>query len=256
MDEDNPGIAANAARWPRAKSPRANKRRIDSRLREETSGENSRSKRRRAHSSEPATPLPLPPFPLWPLSHPGEGTVPPALGSISMVPYPSPAHHQPLFPTPTVVWPPTLTTPTTVYKDTSPSTVRITSPKKGPATPSTVNDDLAYISSMERPRGASLHFSASLGPQEHPNSEASLRKPRLEDLLGPPAAKRPLQTIRVLASAALRSEPKGKLNLEDMVDRICSRFDYFQDSQNRAKLKVRLASLSCNMVLIEMIEEH
>jgi hypothetical protein len=63
---------------------------------------------------------------------------------------------------------------------------------------------------------------------------ATNSKPRLEDLPDPPAAQRPLQTIRVLASAALRSEPKGNSTLEEMVDRICSRFEYFQDMQNRA----------------------
>ena len=49
---------------------------------------------------------------------------------------------------------------------------------------------------------------------------------------------------------------RGKLTLEEIVDRICIRFEYFQDLQNRAKLKVGLASPSCNRMLIEMIDKY
>ena len=67
---------------------------------------------------------------------------------------------------------------------------------------------------------------------------------RLEDLPDPPAGQRPPHTIRVLATAALRSSPTGKLSLEDMVEAISKRFDYFQGPTERKNLKVSIGCLS------------
>jgi len=119
-----------------------------------------------------------------------------------------------------------------------------------------VNFDLASVSPEEQPRPALLSVDTSSGSQQHQNSGATSSKPRLEDLPDPPAAQRPLQTIRVLATAALQSEPKGKLTLEEMVDRISGRFEYFQELQNRNKLKVGVISPSRNIMLIKIIEKY
>jgi len=257
MAEDNPGREAGASRAS-ATSQRAKKRRREPSPQEEIFSESSRLKRRPTPSSQPAPPPPLHLSPHWP---PGEGTVPPSFGPTVPNTYPPTTHHQPLFPTPSVVWPPLPATPAavTAQRGTPTYAELITRPTKDSAASPSVNHDLASINIEELPRGASLpalpENSPSV-PRQHPNPGGSSSNPRLEDLPDPPADQRPLQTIRVLASAALRSEPKGKLTLEEMVDRICTRFEYFQSLQNRNKLKVGLTSPSHNMMLIEMIEKH
>lgn len=253
MDGDNPGREAGAS-WASATSQRAKKRRRDPSPQEETLEELSHSERNSGPSSQPNPPLPLHLTSLWPPSQPSDGTAPPSLGPIPVVQYAcTPAtRHQPLFPTPSVVWPPLPTSPATVTVKRGTPTYKelITRPAKKPATPPSVNNDLASISFEEQ------STNAPSGSQQHPNLIATSSKPRLEDLPDPPADKRPMQTIRVLASAALQSEPKGKLTLEEMVDRISSRFEYFQDFQNRNKLKVRLASPSRITMLTEILEKY
>jgi len=256
MDVDNSGLPAGTSR-PSATYRTANKRRRSSPPQGETLGEGPCPKKRPTLSSQPARHLPLPSVSPWPPDHPGGGTAYSTLGPISVVQYPHPtAHHQPLFPTPSVAWPPVPTTPVTVRRDAYTCTERVTGPTKESTTSLPVNYDLASIGFEEQPRGTRLPVNASSGSQQYPDSGATNSEPHLEDLPDPPAAHRPLQTIRVLASAALRSDPKGKLALEEIVDRICTRFEYFQDSQNRAKLKVGLASPSCNRILIEMIDKY
>jgi len=254
MDEDNPGLAAGASR-PGPTSSRAQKRRRCPSPQEETVGESSRSKRKPTPSSQSSPPLPLHIPPVWPPSHPSESTTSQTFGPMGMGPHLY-SHHQFTFPGPSVVWPPISTTPATVHGDTGTCTERTTRPTKEPATSMLVNYDLASVSPEEQPRPAPLSVDTSSGSQQHPNSGATSSKPRLEDLPDPPAAQRPLQTIRVLATAALQSEPKGKLTLEEMVDRISGRFEYFQELQNRNKLKVGVISPSRNIMLIKIIEKY
>lgn len=259
MDEDIPGHKAGAS-GTLATSLRAKNRRRDTPPQEETLGESSRSKGNLTPSSRSTPPLPLHLSPLWLSIQPDASTAPPLLGPISMVPYPIPstARHQPLFPAPSVVWPPFPTTPTNVTAQSGTSSYDELTPRptKGPATLPSVNYDLATVSFEEQPKHAPLPVNAPSDSQTHTNPGGARGKPRLEDLPDPPADQRPMQTIRALASAALRSEPKGKLALEEMVDRISSRFQYFQDFQNRNKLKVGLAIPSRNTVLIGMTEKH
>jgi hypothetical protein len=249
MDGDSLGPAADPPQ-PSAEPRRAKKRRRDSSPQEEIPAESSRSVRRH-NLSQPTPPLPLHPFPPWHPSHPGDGTVPPALGPVSMIPYPypPPTHHQPFFLTPSIVWPPMSTAPATPY------TESVMRPTKDPAPSPSVNDDPASVPFEEQPGGVPSPINNSLESQQYSTSGATNRTPRLDDLPDPPAGQRPPQTILVLASAALRSEPKGKLGLEEIVDRICSRFEYFQDSQIRANLKVRLTFPIHNATLIEMVEK-
>ena len=235
MDLGNPGAVADASQT-NATSRRAKKRRRGSSPQEETSEEISRSKRKPTRSSQPTPPLFPPVFPLLPPSQPGGGTAYPTIGPISIVqyPYPSTTRHQPSFPPPSVVWSPIPTTPVTVHGGISTCTEQT----KGPITSPSRNHELASVGFEEQPGGTSLPVNSSSGSQPHPDSGATNNRPRLEDLPDPRATQRPSPTIRVLASAALRSEPKGRLTLEEIVDRICSRFEYFQDLRNRAKLKV------------------
>lgn len=261
MDAGNPRPVASASQT-NATSQRARKRRRCSSPQDETFRGSSRSKRKPTAPSRPTPPLSSPLFPLLllPPSQPGEGAAYSTLVPISIVQYPylSSTHQQPSLPPPSVVWTQTLapTTPVTVHRGIPTCTGKTTESTKGLATLPSVNYDLASVGFEEQPKGTSLPVCASSVPQQYPYSVATNSRPRLEDLPDPPATQRPWQTIRVLASAALRSEPKGKLTMEDMVDRICSRFEYFQDLQNRAKLKVGLASPSCDMMLIEMIEKY
>lgn len=259
MDEGIPGGRAGAS-GARETSQRAKKRRRDTPPQEDTLGEISHLEGNLIPSSQPTPPPPLHLSPLWVPIQPDEGTAPPLLGPISLVPYPYPftAGHQHLFPTPSVVWPPFPTTPANVTAQSGTPTYDepTTRPTKGPATLPSVNYDLATISIEEHSKNAPLPVNAPSDSQKYTHPGGVRGKPRLEDLPDPPADQRPMQTIRALASAALRSEPKGKLALEEMVDRISIRFQYFQDFQNRNKLKVRLAIPSCNTVLIRMIEKH
>ncbi|SRR5258706_2146817 len=233
---DNLGPVAGTSQT-NATSRGAKKRRRDSSPQDETVGESSRSKRKRTRSSQPTAPL-FPPSLLLPPSQPGGGTAYSTLGPISIVQYPytSTTHHQPSFPPPSVVWPPLPTTLATVHGGTPTGTKQT----PGPITSPLVNYDLASFGFEGRPKGTSSSVNSPSGSQPHPDSGAANSRPRLEDLPDPPATQRPSQTIRVLASAALQSEPMGKLTLEEIVDRICSRFEYFQDLGNRAKLKVGL----------------
>ena len=251
MDEDNRGLEAGASRST-ATSSKAKKRRRDSSPQEEASGESSRSKRKPTPSSQPTPPLLPNTFPLWPPGNSSGSTAPP---TIPMVPYPymSTTHHQPFLSPPAVVWSPMPATPASVHRD-IPTRTGQTRLTEGPTIASSVNYDLASVS-VEEHRDVPFPVNASSGSQQHPNSGVINNRPRLEDLPDPPAAQRSLQTIQVLASAALRSEPKGRLTLEEVVDKICSRFEYFQVLENRTKLKVGLASPNRNMMLIRIIEQ-
>jgi hypothetical protein len=235
MGGDNRGLAADPPRPSRESSPRAKKRRRGSIYRKETPRESSCSKRKYTPSSRPIPLMPPHLFALWPLRQPGDVIVPPGIGSVSMVPYhypPLTTHYQPSSPSPSIVWPPM---PTTTCMGI------VTIPTRAPAPSLSVNDNPTGVR-CEKPGGAPLPATgnASFESQRHPTSGATYHTPRLEDLPDPPADQRPSQTIRVLASAALRSELKGKLSLEEIVHRICSRFDHFRGLQNRTKLKVRL----------------
>ena len=251
MDVGNPG-AADAPRT-NATSRRAKKRRRGSSPQDKTPEEISRPKRKPTRSSQPTPPLFPPVFPLLPPSQPGGSTAYSTFGPIPILqyPYPSNLHHQPSFPPPSVAWPPIPATPATVHGGIPIYTEQTTGTTISPP----ANHELASVSFEEQPGETSLPINSSSGSQPRPDSGATNSRPRLEDLPDPPATKRPSQTIRVLASAALRSEPKGRLTLEEMVDRICSRFEYFQDLQNRAKLKVGLTPPRWDMMLIEMIEK-
>lgn len=251
MDADNPGPVAGASQT-NATSRGAKKRRRGSSPQEETVGESSRSKRKPTRSSQPTAQL-FPPSSLLPPSQPGGGTAYSTLGPIPIVQYPytSTTHHQPSFPPPSVVWPPVPTTPATVHG----GTPTFAEQTRDTATSQLVNYDLASVGFEGQPKGISSSVNFPSGSQPHPDSGAANRRPRLEDLPDPPATQRPPQTIRVLASAAL--QPMGKkLTLEEIVDRICSRFEYFQDLQNRAKLKVGRTPPRRDMMLIEMTEKH
>lgn len=259
MDADYPRPVASASQTT-ATSQRARKRRRCSSPQDKTIGESSRSKRKPTAPSRPTPPQSSPLFPLLPPSQPGEGAAYSTLVPISIVQYPYlyTTYQQPSLPLPSVVWTQTSvpTTPVTVHRGIPTCTGQTTRSTKGPDTSPSVNYDLASVGFEKQPKGTFLPACASPGPEQHPYSVATNSKLRLEDLPDPPATQRPWQTIRVLASAALRSEPKGKLTMEDMVDSICSRFEYFQDLQNRAKLKVGFASPSCDMMLIEMTEKY
>jgi len=257
MDANNPS-PVGAAPQTNATSQRARKRRRYSSPQGETLGESSPLKRKRTACSRP-TPLLSPPLlPPLPASQPDGGTTYSTLGPISTVqhPYPPTTHQQSSFPPLSVIWPSVSTTPATMHRGIPICTEQTMGPTKGPAISPSVNYDRAGVGFEEQLRGTPLPANASPGSQRYPDSGATNSNPRLEDLPDPPATQRPLQTIRVLASAALRSEPKGKLTLREMVGRICSRFQYFQDLQNRAKLRVGLASPSCDMMLIEMIDKY
>jgi hypothetical protein len=257
MDAKNPGTLSGISQ-KNATSQRAKKRRRCSSPQGETLGESSRSKRKRTASSRPTSPQSSLLLPLLPPSQPGGGTAYSTLGPISTVqyPYPSTIHQQPSIPPPSVVWPPVPTPPATMHIGTHTCTKQTTGPSKGPAIPPSVNYHRASVGFELQPKGSPLPGNTSPGSQQSPDSGATNGKPCLGDLLDPPANQRPSQTIRVLASAALRSERKGKLTLGEIVDRICSRFQYFQDLQNRAKLKVGLASPRCDAMLIKMIDKY
>jgi hypothetical protein len=175
-----------------------------------------------------------------------------------MIPYPYPPliHHQHFFLTPSLVWPPIATTPATVHKDTPICMEQVKGTTKELAISPSAIGGLASLGFGEQPVVVPSSVNAPSGSQKHPDSGTANHRPRLEDLPDPPPAQRPVQTIRALASAAIRSDPKGKLTLEEIVDRICSRLDYFQDLQSRNTLKVRFASPSHNNMLIEMIEKY
>jgi len=102
-----------------------------------------------------------------------------------------------------------------------------------------------------------LPVNASSGSQQYPDSGTTNSKPRLEgpaeSICGPPPLADHSGTCECYAMIGAK---RGKLTLEEIVDRICIRFEYFQDLQNRAKLKVGLASPSCNRMLIEMIDKY
>ena len=250
MDADNPDPVANASQTNA--TSRAKKRRRGSSPQDETVGEGSHSKRKPTRSSQPTAQL-FPPSLLLPPSQPGGGTVYSALGPISIVQHPyASTIHQPLFPPPSVGWPPVPTTPATVHGGIPTRTEQT----RGPVTSPLVNDDLASVGFEGLPEGTTSSVDSPSGSQPHPNSGAANSRPRLEDLPDPPATQRPSQTLRVLANAALQSEPTGKLTLEEMVDRICSRFEYFQDLQQRTKLKVGPTPPRRDMMLIEMTEKY
>ena len=251
MDLGNPGPVADAPQT-NTTSRGAKKRRRGSSPQDETPEESSRSKRNSTRSSQPTLPLFPPIFPLLP--QPGGSTSYSNIGPISIVqyPYPSTAHHQPSFLPPPVVRTPIPTTPAAVHGGIPTGTEQ----SKGPNVSPSANHELASVGFEEQPRGTPLPVDYSSGSQPYPDSGATNSGPRLEDLLDPPATQRPLQTIRVLASAALRSEAKGRLSLEEIVDRICTRFEYFQDLRNRAKLKVGFTPSGCDMMLIDIIEKY